>query len=404
LNRKYARKLRKRAIDVIIIPTPQDRLLSDVADGFGDIAMGNLTITQKRQAVLDFVPIAKDALVREIVVTGPGGPPVANTDGLSGKTVHVRGASSYYESLKQLNARFAAQGKPKINIQTVPETLANEDLMEMVNAGILGATVVDDWLAAMWARVLTKLRIHKEAIVRERGLIGWGIRKNNPKLKAEASAYLQRLTRKKIMLRVRQYSGLVAKLKNPTKTSEWKRFKKLYPLFQKYGGKYRFDPLMLAALAYKESTLKQTAKSHVGAIGIMQVLPATAKELGINNIHLVEPNIRAGTKYLDYLIATYFSDAAFNDVNRQLFAFASYNMGPGNLAKMRKVAKAQGLDPNKWFDHVEVATARKRGAATPAYVRTVYKYYIAYKVVEAQEKATEDARKNLTRSVNTERR
>ena len=151
-------------------------------------------------------------------------------------------------------------------------------------------------------------------------------------------------------------------------------------LFRKYGSKYNFDPLMLAAQGYQESGLNQQAKSHVGAIGIMQIMPATGKELGVGDIHQAEANVHGGIKYMRKLIDTYFDDADFDETNRTLFAFAAYNAGPGRVAKLRKEAEEEGLDPNKWFNNVELIAAKRVGQETVGYVRNIYKYYAAYKL------------------------
>jgi membrane-bound lytic murein transglycosylase MltF len=159
--------------------------------------------------------------------------------------------------------------------------------------------------------------------------------------------------------------------------------------FEKYGKRYNFDPLMLAAQGYQESTLNQNAKSAVGAIGVMQVMPATGAELGVGDIQQVEPNIHAGTKYMDQLMTRYFKDANFDEQNRTLFAFASYNAGPGNISRMRKEAVKCGLDPDQWFNNVEVITAEKIGIETTTYVRNIFKYYAAYKLVSEAQARTE---------------
>jgi membrane-bound lytic murein transglycosylase MltF len=165
-------------------------------------------------------------------------------------------------------------------------------------------------------------------------------------------------------------------------------------LFQKYGEKYNFDPLMLAAQGYQESQLNQNARSHGGAIGVMQVMPAIGKALKVGDIRIVEPNIHAGTKYMDQLMTKYFPDVNFTENNRTLFAFASYNAGPGNIAKMRMEAEKHRLEPDTWFNNVEIVTARKIGLETTTYVRNIYKYYVAYRLqleaMEGTRKARED--------------
>lgn len=112
----------------------------------------------------------------------------------------------------------------------------------------------------------------------------------------------------------------------------------------------------------------------------MQVLPRTGKELKVGDIRIIEPNIHAGSKYMDQLITTFFSDADFADNDRTLFAFASYNCGAGNVSAMRKEAAKRGFDPDKWFNNVEVVTGEKIGMETTTYVRNIYKYYVAYKL------------------------
>ena len=157
-------------------------------------------------------------------------------------------------------------------------------------------------------------------------------------------------------------------------------------LFEKYGQQYKFDPLMLAAQGYQESTLDQNKRSAVGAIGVMQLMPATGQTLKVGDISVTESNIHGGAKYMDQLMTQYFKDAKFDEQNRTLFAFASYNAGPGNISRMRNEAQKRGLDPDKWFNNVENVTAEKIGIETTTYVRNIFKYYVSYKLTqEAQE-------------------
>lgn len=175
---------------------------------------------------------------------------------------------------------------------------------------------------------------------------------------------------------------------NAKQAEDRKRFLETVQYFKTYGKKYDFDYLMLAALAYQESRLDQKAKSHVGAVGVMQILPSTAqdKNVGIPNIHEVEANIHAGTKYLRFMADRYFDDDSINRVNGMLFSFASYNAGPARIALLRKEAPKMGLGPNIWFRNVEVVAAKRIGRETVQYVSNIYKYYIVYKILTEQEK------------------
>jgi membrane-bound lytic murein transglycosylase MltF len=395
INKKYAKKLDRRPVTVYIIPTTRDNLLPEVVQGLGDIAVGNLTVTEERLETVDFASPEHGLIVRELVVTGPKSPAIQTAEDLSGKTVHVRKSSSYYESLEALNGRFQKEGKTAANLVLVPDALEDEDMMEMLNAGLLEVVVVDDWKAKMWAKILPKIRVNEQVAVKEGGKIGWAIRKGSPKLEMEILDFMQSYLEKQGVrpYRMKQYMSRVKQIENATGTSEWKRFEEMLALFQKYGKQYNFDPLMLAAQGYQESQLDQNKKSPVGAIGVMQVMPATGKALKVGDIAVTEPNIHAGSKYMDQLITKYFPDAEFTEDNRTLFAFASYNCGAENVSRMRKEAVKRGFAPDKWFNNVEIVTAEKIGMETTTYVRNIYKYYVAYRLqldaLEAQRKARE---------------
>jgi len=396
INKKYAKQLAKRPITVLIIPTTRDKLLPGISQGTGDIAVGNLTVTEERRKIVDFVSLPDQTSVKELVVTGPKSLAIATADDLAGKTVHVRKASSYYESLVALNGRFAKEGKPAMKIVPVPDALEDEDMMEMLNAGLLTAIVVDDWKAKMWAQILPKIKVNEQAVLREGGQIGWATRKGSPKLEAEILDYMKvSLTKGMISGRVKQYMRKVKQIKDSSGKDEAKRFEQTYALFEKYGKQYNFDPLMLAAQGFQESQLNQNAKSQVGAIGVMQVMPATGKELNVGDIRTTESNIHAGVKYMDQIMTKNFPDAKFDDVNRTLFAFASYNCGPGNVSKMRKAAVKSGLDPDQWFNNVEIVTAQKIGIETTTYVRNIYKYYVAYKLMAERREEGQKAREQI---------
>jgi membrane-bound lytic murein transglycosylase MltF len=385
INRRY--KTGKRPVTVYLVPTTRDKLLENVVDGWGDIAAGNLTVTPERQRLVDFA-VQTGRIVREVVVTGARAPPIASLDELAGRTVHVRRSSSYYESLAALNERLQREGKPAVALQLVPDALEDEDMMEMANAGLIDLLVVDDWKAKVWAQILPRIAVRDDVCVKEAGQIGWAIRKDSPKLLAAFGEYHARYAqvRARWEVRLAQAMRRVKQIQDPTRSADWKRFQELEALFRRYGERYGFDPLMLTAQGYQESALDQAAKSPVGAIGVMQIMPATGAEMKVGDITIVESNIHAGAKYMDRLMSRFFADAHFSVGNRPLFAFASYNAGPGNIARMRREAARRGLDPDKWFNNVEVVVAEKIGAETTTYVRNIYKYYVTYRLTrEAQE-------------------
>ena len=390
VNRKY--KTGNRPLTVYIVPTTRERLLSNLEAGRGDLAAGNLTITEERLKLVDFTALPLDQSVSEVILTGPKSPAVASVDDLSGKAVHVRRSSSYFESLTALNARLAGAGKPAVRLTLVPDALEDEDMMEMLNAGLFELIVVDDWKATLWAQVLPNVRVQSKIAVHEGGRIGWALRKDSPKLGAALTEFFAQAVKKEgiVMYRFAQFNKQIRQIKDPTGGEDARRFHDTIALFNRYAPRYGFDAVMLAAQGYQESRLDQNARSHVGAVGIMQIMPATGAELQVGDIKVAESNVHAGAKYMDRLMTRYFQDAHFSEANRTLFAFASYNAGPGRIAKARREAEKRGLDPDRWFNHVEVVVAEKIGREPITYVRNIYKYYVAYTLM-LQAQADRDA-------------
>ena len=397
INRKYRKRLGRRPITVVLLPSTRDSLLSHVAAGLSDIAAGNLTVTADRLRMVDFAVPRGARTVSEVLLTGPRSPAIGSLDDLAGKTVHVRRASSYFESLFALNERFRVERKARIKLVLVPNAVEDEDMMEMLNAGSLEAVVVDDWKARLWAKVLPKVKVHEDIVLREAGQIGWAIRKGSPKLETAINDFFVNYADKQgvIPYRLQQYQNQIGYIKDPTATAEWRRFEKTLAFFRKYGEKYHFDPLMLAAQGYQESKLRQSARSPAGAIGIMQVMPATGKAMKVGDITAIEPNIHAAVKYLDRIMTRYFADAHFSDSERALFAFASYNAGPTRISALRREAGRRGLDPDRWFGSVELVVAEKVGIETTRYVRNIYKYYIAYTLMLERDAEQRKARERL---------
>jgi membrane-bound lytic murein transglycosylase MltF len=395
LNERHRRKLHNRPITVMLIPTSRDRLLPDLIAGVGDIAAGNLSATEERLLQVDFIAPPEERGVSELVLTSKRRGAMASIDELAGQTVHVRASSSYHESLEALNARFQKEGKAPAKLVLVPEMIEDEDLMEMLDAGVIDVIVVDDWKANMWAQILPNLIVNETAAVRIGAQVGWAYRKNSPLLLAELNEFYYTFEKKRgtIPYRFAQYNKQVKRLQDPTGRNDWKRFEETVALFQKYGAQYGFDPLMLAAQGFQESKLDQSVRSPVGAIGIMQLMPATGQSMKVGDITVTEPNIHGGAKYMNTLMTKYFGDAHFDELNRTLFAFAAYNAGPNRIAKLRTVATERGLNPDVWFDNVEVIVSEKVGRETTTYVRNIVKYYLSYKLTvqmqEEQRKARE---------------
>jgi len=154
---------------------------------------------------------------------------------------------------------------------------------------------------------------------------------------------------------------------------------------------------LMAAQGYQESQLNQEAKSAVGAIGVMQVMPATGKDLAVGDINKVEPNIHAGVKYFRFMMDEFYKDEPMDDVNKGLMTLASYNAGPGRIRQLRRETEKRGLNPNVWFGNVERVVSERIGRETVTYVSNIYKYYIAYRLTLERE-AARDRAKNEVKS------
>ncbi len=206
------------------------------------------------------------------------------------------------------------------------------------------------------------------------------MRKNSPLLKAELDEFLARHPPGSASYNMlfQKYLKNTKFVKNAASTEEIAKLEKIIQFFKTYSDKYDMDFLLMAAQGYQESQLNQGAKSHVGAVGVMQVMPATGQELKVGDISQLEPNIHAGVKYMRFMIDQYFEKEPMDRLNKGLFAFAAYNCGPGRVRSLRKEAAKRGLDPNKWFNNVEIVAAEKIGRETVTYVSNIYKYYVAY--------------------------
>jgi membrane-bound lytic murein transglycosylase MltF len=317
-----------RKLHVVYLPVSRDELIPKLVDGYGDVIFADLTTTPERRKVVDFSDPMYSG-IKEIVVTAPGQLEIATVDQLAGKEVFIRKSSSYFEHLTSLNARFASDGKAPVRIREAPAELESEDILEMVNAGLVKATVVDRYKALMWSRVYTKLQWQNGAVVHDGGEDAFMFRKDSPQLKAALDRFVA-ANREGTQFGnsvVNRYVKDAKFVKNAVGDDERKRFGDVVRLFRQYGDVYDVDYLLMLAQGFQESTLDQNAKSHVGAIGIMQIMPATGKELNVGDIHVLDNNVHAGVKYMRFMMDRYFKDEPMTRLDKALFTFAAYNAG-----------------------------------------------------------------------------
>jgi membrane-bound lytic murein transglycosylase MltF len=390
---KHFKTGRTKKVYVVMVPLPRDLLQSALVDGKVDMVVAQVTVRPELEKVVSFTKPTRTN-VRQILVTGPDAPAMASLGDLSGKDVFVREKSTYYQSLVALNEKFKAQRKPPITIHTTPGNLEDDDLLEMVNAGLLPAIVVDDYMARFWKKVFPSLSVHDDIAVRTGGSLAVAVRKKSPQLSAALNTFIGKygLGTSFGNQVERKYLVNTQYVKNAVSNAERQKFLNLVQFFRKYSAQYKMDYLLMAAQGYQESQLNQDAKSRVGAIGVMQVMPATGKELNVGDIRQTEANIHAGVKYMRATEDAFFKDEPMDELNKVLFTFASYNAGPGRVRQLRKAAEKKGLDPNVWFGNVEQIASERIGRETVTYVANIYKYYIAYRLV-AEERDRRDAAK-----------
>ena len=375
-------------VHVACIPLGRDQLFTSLRDGKVDFIAASLTITPERRAVAEFsTPVRTN--VSEVAVTPAGVAPLARPEDLSGREVFVRRSSSYYQSLTHLNGTLALDKRPPVIIKEAPEALEDDDILEMVNAGLVDVTIVDDYLVEFWRQVFPNISAHPHAAVRVGGDIAVGVRKNNPRLLRTINAWIKEYGPRTVFgnMTERRYLHDASYVRNATAEAERKKFRSLLKFFETYGRKYGIDHVLMTAQGFQESRLDQRARSSVGAIGVMQVMPATARELKVGDISAVEPNIHAGVKYFRFMMDQYYKDEPMTPLNKGLMTLASYNAGPNRIRQLRVEAASRGLDPHVWFNHVERVASERIGRETVQYVSNIYKYYVAYRLVLDREAA-----------------
>ncbi len=371
-------------VEILPMPVSRDRLIPALLEGEADLIAADLTITDYRSAMLDF----SDPLVRnvdEIVVFAPGaGRGVASVEDLSGHTVYVQRSSSYFEHLSELNEDLSGRGLDAIRIREANELLRPQDMLDMVNAAMVPATVIDGYKATYWSKVFQEMEVRDDLVISSGGVIAWAFRKDSPKLASLINGFVREHRQGTLIgnVLINRYMQNLDWVRQSTSQEGIERLRPLMEHFKSSAEEYGLDPFMIAAQAYQESELQHDRKSPAGAVGIMQVKPSTAadRQVGIPDISNAADNIRAGSKYMRFLMDHYFSEPGIGSTHQWLFALAAYNAGPAKIQSIRRQAAAEGHDPDLWLDNVELVAARRIGRETVRYVRNVYKYYVAYRM------------------------
>lgn len=365
-------------ITLQILPRPKDQLLAALQRGEGDLVAPGELIERDRPPQVSRTR-AVVSQVSLVLVTRQGTRRYTDIQQLSGRSLAIPAGSAAGPRLEALNQHLLSSGRAPIVIEWVDATLAVEDVLEMVQAGIYPATIVEREIAERWAKVLPRLHIETALTLGEPADMHWYVRKEASMLQASADRFLAtyQLPANQDAAFVRIYRRF-PRLQNPLDPVVRQRLETLRPTLQRHAGQQGFDWLELAAVAFKESTLNPAAKGAGGAVGLMQVTPATARGMGIPDPRPLENNVLASVRYLASLRRNYFSSPRLNGRERMAFIVAAYNMGPERVQSLRAEARRRGLNPDLWFFHVEQVAVESIGLGVVRHVNTVNKYYLAY--------------------------
>jgi len=380
--RKFLNKGKGRRdikVDFYYIPIPYDMLIPALQKGYGDIVAANLTITPERTRDVNFTDPYLWG-IKEVLITNKNANRIDTLDDLAGLEIFVREDSSYHFSLKKLNEQFATKDLKPIEIVTLPGLVNTGEIIEMVNAGAIEMTFADSHIASFADKLFPDIKVYDNIILNDDVRFGWMVRKNNPQLKASLNDFIKTIKKGTLLgnINFNRYFKENPWVKKALERKDLNKFSTYAPLFKKYGEKYGIDWMLIAALSFQESRFNPNAKSRYGAVGLMQVLPSTAKEMGISNPESVEDNIHAGVKYLDYVRNRYFSDDNLPMDERVRFTLASYNAGPANIRRSRSTTEDMGYDSTMWFGNVEMGTMKRVGPEPVQYVRNINKYYLSF--------------------------
>jgi membrane-bound lytic murein transglycosylase MltF len=366
-------------VDFYYIPVPYDMLIPALQRGYGDIVAANLTITPERSKDVDFTEPYLWG-IKEVLITNKDIKGIDKLEDLAGREIFVREDSSYHFSLIKLNQKFATMDLKPIEIVTLPGLVNTGEIIEMVNAGAIDMTFADSHITSFADELFPDLKVYDNIVLNDDVRFGWMVRKNNPQLKASLNEFIKTIKKGTLLgnIHFKRYFKENPWVRDALEHKDLTKFSRYAPLFKKYGEKYSIDWMLIAALSFQESRFDPKAKSRYGAVGLMQVLPSTAEEMGISDPESVENNIHAGVKYLDYVRKQYFSDGNLPIDEQVRFTLASYNAGPANIRRSRSAAEQMGYDSTLWFGNVEMGAMKRVGPEPVQYVRNINKYYLSF--------------------------
>jgi membrane-bound lytic murein transglycosylase F len=366
----------------VIVKNSIPELLNSLRSGEGDVVAASLTATQERQT--GGVVFSKRYLSVSPILVGRVGEEIDSQSGLDKRTVGINPDTSF----KQLI--HAIQGHDvEVYIKQVQKS--TENLMAMVASNKIDYTLADSHLAAIELSHNDNLSVALE--LPDKQSIAWALRDSQPILMSKLNSFIGK-----------HYRGLFYnvtfnkyfKHKSNIKSQQAGRTYadvSLSPyddLIEVAAKEYGMDKRLITAQMYQESKFNPNAKSFAGALGLMQVMPRTGRELGYENLTDPSTGLNAGVAYLDWLVDRFPGDMAPEE--RIFFILAAYNAGIGHVRDARRLAGQLDLNPDKWFGHTELAMLKLsdkqyyqharygyvRGGEPVTYVRKIRDRYIAY--------------------------
>lgn len=375
---RYLNRGGGESITLKLIPKPKDQLLGALQRGEGDlVAPGELLEARGLSGIVRSRAVQR--AVPMVLVTRQGSRVYRRFDELSGRALVLASGSAARGELTRINQALLARGQAPIALEWVDASLAIEDVLELVHAGVYPATLVELPIAERWAKVLPRLRIDRSMQLGEARDANWFFRADAKTLQARADRFLAeyRPPADQDAAFLRHYRRL-SKVQYPLDRLGRQRLEKVRPTLQHHAQNLEFDWLDLAAIAFKESTLNPSAVSPAGAIGLMQVIPATARGMGVGDPRNLDSNVLASARYLSSLRRDHFASPRLNERERMAFMLAAYNMGPQRVQTLRAEARRRGLNPDQWFFQVERVALEQMGLSGASYVSSINKYYVAY--------------------------
>ncbi|UBM26875.1 transglycosylase SLT domain-containing protein [Pseudomonas sp. p1(2021b)] len=361
-----------------LIPRAKEQLLAALQRGEGDLAApGELLDPSLVRGVSGSAPVRDQ--VQLMLVGRKGERSFSRVEQLSGRTVALTSASAGGAVIEQLNQQLALRKRAAIKVEWVDPSLAVEDVLEMVQAGIYHLTVVERPIAQRWARVMPRLRLDSRVHLGQPQAMRWYVRRDASMLLATVDRFLQGYrapaNQDAAFERIyrRQY-----RVHDPLARKSRKRLESVRAVLQKHGAAQQIDWLNLAALAFKESTLNPAARGSGGAHGLMQITPSAARRVGVSNTATVDGNVQAGARYLALIRRKFFASPQLNERERMAFVLAAYNLGPERVQAMRAEARRRGLNGNQWFFQTERIAMEQVGMGPVNFVNSVNKYFLAF--------------------------